>query len=190
MHGKATLLHGTLQVFRGIAEAQRISGLSFKVLLIKSFNPEERFGFDEAVRAARGLGIEHSLEWHDPVPFEGMFQLMRECDLGVIAYTRVLGENSMPNRIFEYMALGIPTICPSYARELVTLVHDAECGILVDVEDPSALGRAFADLASSPKESIAMGDRGRTAFASRFNMERELEPFVEWIRHTSDFAHH
>lgn len=182
LHGKASLMHGTRAVMRAVAHAKRTSPARFRLVMFKSFSTAEQFGLEDAVREARELGIEDSIEWLDTVSFDKMFDLMRGCDAAVIAYSRELGVNSMPNRIFEYMAAGIPTVCPSYARELVSILEETHCGVLVDAEDPRALGDAFVALASDPAGSRAMGGRGRAAFASKFNMEQEIQPLIDWIR--------
>jgi glycosyltransferase involved in cell wall biosynthesis len=181
LHGKATLSHGTRQILEAAAIVQRKHGLKIRLVLFKCFNAAERFGLKEAIVLAEQLGVSHVIEWLDPVPFHKMFEIMRKCDLGVIAYTRKMGVNCMPNRIFEYMALGIPVICPSYAREMVPIVEATKCGILTNTENGELLAEAIKLICGNRNEARQMGMRGRRSFLEVMNMEKELEPFVNWV---------
>jgi glycosyltransferase involved in cell wall biosynthesis len=163
------------------AYLRRRGGPPVRLLMFKSFLPGEGFSLEQATGVASSLGVDAMIEWHDPVPFHDMFQLMRTCDLGTIAYTRNMGVNCMPNRIFEYMALGLPVVCPDFARELVPILNETKCGILADTEKGEALGKAIFALCSDQVAARGMGSAGRRAFQDRYNMEQELQPFVDWV---------
>jgi glycosyltransferase involved in cell wall biosynthesis len=182
MHGKASLGHGTREVIRGVSEAVRLGSKHLKLVLFRSFVPAERYAEAEITREAADLGVSECIEWRDPVPFDEMFGILRECDLGLIAYQRVLGGNSMPNRVFEYMAMGVPFVFPSYANELVGMLKGWDCAHAVDTEDPKAFGKAIHELSTNPERLRAMGFSARRAFLEQFNMERELKPFIDWIQ--------
>jgi glycosyltransferase involved in cell wall biosynthesis len=181
IHGKATLSHGTRQIMEAAAYVRQHSGPKLRILMFKSFHPNEKFGLHEAMKLATDLGVADMIEWHEPVPFQNMFDLMRTCDLGVIAYTQEMGVSCMPNRIFEYMAFGIPVVCPVYARELVSILNETQCGILAQTETGESLGEAILAVSADREAAKEMGLRGRRAFVERFNMEQELQPFVDWV---------
>src|SRR5262249_55619532 len=155
---------------------------SFRVVLFKTFNSKEGFGYAEVMGEAQRSGVVDSIEWHDPVPFQRMSGILSECDAGLIAYNRELGVNCMPNRIFEYMALGLPSICPSYAVEIKSIIAETGCGITADTESPDDFGNAIASLAKDPVAARRMGAMGRDSFTKKYNIETELAPFVEWIQ--------
>jgi hypothetical protein len=183
LHGKASLSQGTQQTMEAAAYLRRNGGPEVRLLMFRSFLPSEGFGLEEANTLASSLGIKDLLEWHDPVPFHDMFELMRTCDLGTITYTRKMGVNCMPNRIFEYMAMGLPVICPTFARELVPILEETKCGILAETESSDLLAKAIITVCSNTVAAKAMGAAGRRAFQQRFNMEMELQPFIEWVLH-------
>lgn len=183
LHGKASLSQGTRQMMEAAAHLRRKGGPKLRVLMFRSFLANEGFGIEQATALAADLGIDDLVEWHDPVPFHDMFGLMRTCDLGTVTYTRQMGVNCMPNRIFEYMALGLPVICPAFARELVPILEETKCGILAETESSEMLAKAIVDVCSDPVGAREMGSAGRRAFQKRFNMEQELQPFVEWVLH-------
>jgi glycosyltransferase involved in cell wall biosynthesis len=80
--------------------------------------------------------------------------------------------NAYSNKMFEYMAAGIPVIASNFPlwREIV---HKSACGILVDPLDPRAIAGAIEYVLNNPKEAEAMGRRGRLAVQVRYNWENE-----------------
>jgi glycosyltransferase involved in cell wall biosynthesis len=76
------------------------------------------------------------------------------------------------NKLFEYMAAGIPQIISDMTpwRELVCGIG---CGLVVDPNDPEAIAAAIKRLLNHPAEAEAMGRRGQEAVSARFNWEGE-----------------
>src|SRR3546814_18232125 len=64
-----------------------------------------------------------------------------------------------PNKLFEYMAAGLPVIASDFGhwREVV---EPAGCGILVNPTDTRALPREIAHPIAHPEEDAAKGRRG------------------------------
>jgi glycosyltransferase involved in cell wall biosynthesis len=80
--------------------------------------------------------------------------------------------NAMPIKLFEYMAAGIPVIAsdfPLWRR----IISEAECGLLVDPQDPQAIARAMEYLLNHEAEAEAMGRRGRKAAFKLYNWDSE-----------------
>lgn len=80
--------------------------------------------------------------------------------------------NAYSNKMFEYMAAGIPVIASDFPlwREIV---RKRACGILVNPHDPQAIANAVDYVLSNPKEAEAMGSRGRKAVQEWYNWENE-----------------
>ena len=79
---------------------------------------------------------------------------------------------AQPNKLFEYMAAGLPVIASDFPlwRKLVA---DVECGLLVDPGKPEEIARAIAWVLDHPGEAEAMGRRGQAAVASIYSWESE-----------------
>ncbi|MBZ5570905.1 MAG: glycosyltransferase family 4 protein [Acidobacteriia bacterium] len=79
---------------------------------------------------------------------------------------------SMPIKLFEYMAAGIPVIASDFPlwREIV---DGAKCGLLVDPSSPADIAHAIQSLISSPEQAQQMGARGRTATEVTYNWKSQ-----------------
>jgi glycosyltransferase involved in cell wall biosynthesis len=77
-----------------------------------------------------------------------------------------------PNKLFEYMAAGMPIVAsdfPLWRR----IVDQERCGVMVDPTDPRAIGEAIGMLLSDRAEAEAMGRRGRQAAERQYSWEVE-----------------
>jgi glycosyltransferase involved in cell wall biosynthesis len=110
-----------------------------------------------------------------------MPNVFAESDVGIIAYSRIFGVNSLPGRLFEYMAGALPVIAPEYSGDVRGIVERERCGIMTDCEDAQAIAKAIAWLNEHREEATAMGGRGRHAFLTRHTFEREIQPLIDWI---------
>lgn len=81
--------------------------------------------------------------------------------------------DSYSTKMFEYMACGVPVVCSDFPlwTEVVT---DAECGVVVDPLDPSAIAGAVEQLSGDPDMARRLGDNGRKAILDRYNWEAEF----------------
>lgn len=83
-----------------------------------------------------------------------------------------------PNKLFEYMAAGLPVIASDFPhwREVVGAIG---CGLLVDPLDSSAIAEAILYLLANPQEAEAMGEQGRRAVQERYNWRTEGNRLVD-----------
>jgi glycosyltransferase involved in cell wall biosynthesis len=89
--------------------------------------------------------------------------------------------DSNPNKLFEYMASGLPMITSNFPY-WEQFVSDIGNGLMVDPEDPAAIAEAIGWMLDHPGEAAAMGARGRAAFEERFTWEREAARLVDFYR--------
>ena len=84
---------------------------------------------------------------------------------------------SLPVKLFEYMAAGLPVVISDFPlwRQVV---QSAECGLLVDPLNPSAVAEALVWLLRHPAEAAEMGRKGQRAVAEIYNWERESEGLI------------
>jgi len=86
-----------------------------------------------------------------------------------------------PNKLYEYMAAGLPVIASDFPhwREVVA---EADCGLLVDPQDPGAIAAAIEAILANPEEAAAMGRRGQQAVLERYNWQCERQRLLAAYR--------
>jgi glycosyltransferase involved in cell wall biosynthesis len=99
--------------------------------------------------------------------------LLREARAGLLLFhPQPNNLPSMPHKLFEYMAAGIPVIASDFPvwREIV---HKHRCGLLVDPLDPAAIARAIEFILKQPAEAEQMGLNGRLAAELSYSWQNE-----------------
>ena len=83
--------------------------------------------------------------------------------------------HSSSNKLFEYMAAGLPVIASDlhFAREVI---ERHRCGLLVSPPtDPQALAAAIGWILAHPEEADRMGQAGRRAVEDEYSWNREQD---------------
>jgi hypothetical protein len=183
MHGKATVAHGTTPVLQAMAIV-RAEFPTARVIVFDCLDrgphTMKRSDLDTLV-ASEHLGP--GVDLRPMIPMKHMPSVLQGCDIGLIAYDRAFGVKSLPNKLFEYMAAGLPIIAPCYSAEIAPILRQEECGILADMENPRAVADAILTLARDPQRARAMGQRAREAFLIRHNYQAEAVRFLGTVRH-------
>lgn len=181
MHGKGSLQRGTLKVLDAVVLAAR-EAANLRVVMLTNGEPDLDPAAQVLMSRVKGSPTPEVLDLRKGVPMQDMPDILRSCDVGLIAYDRNLGVDSLPNRIFEYMALGIPIIAPEYSVEIARIIKTEKCGVLADFEDLNSIAMAIVRLSRDPALCQQMGKCGRKAFLVRHNWEVEVRPLLERIQ--------
>lgn len=180
-HGKANLSRGTQTVLEALSIVNKqIEGI--RCIMINTLqNSPEGFSIDNFHQQLVKLDLQNVVELHQGISLQEMPTVLCNCDVGLIAYGRRLGIDSLPNRLFEYMAVGLPVIVPNYSKEICQIIETEKCGLMIDFENPHSLAEAMIHLRKDIKESCEMGRRAREAFIMRHNWEVEVRPLLDKI---------
>jgi glycosyltransferase involved in cell wall biosynthesis len=103
----------------------------------------------------------------------GMWEMLSHVRAGLVLYHPAPNNtDAQPNKLFEYMAAGLPLIASDFPlwRELI---EGTGCGLLVDPLDPRDIAAAVSYVLTHPAEAEAMGQRGREAVSTRYNWASE-----------------
>ena len=119
---------------------------------------------------AAGVGAADRLHVLAPVAPDEVIAYAASADIGVspIVPSCLNYRYSLPNKLFQYMAAGIPVVA-SDLPQVREVVEGARCGLVVDTTRPEAIADAIERLAGDPRASRAMGRRGRAAVEDRYN---------------------
>jgi glycosyltransferase involved in cell wall biosynthesis len=82
--------------------------------------------------------------------------------------------DSLPTKLFEYMAAGLPVIASNFSL-WKEIVEGSNCGICVNPLEPKEIARAVEYLMANPEEAKKMGENGRKAVLEKYNWENEAK---------------
>lgn len=108
--------------------------------------------------------------------------VLGKCRVGLVTLRPAANfEDSLPVKLFEYMAAGLPVIISASIRSS-EIVRQADCGVVVDPLDTEALARAITFLLENPEIAQAMGERGRRLVLERFQWTNEARKLTDLYR--------
>ncbi|MFB9838170.1 glycosyltransferase [Actinoallomurus acaciae] len=132
-------------------------------------------GVRPLLREAQRTGL---LRWYGFVPNDRALRMAE----GAIAGLALLHDSpnyrhSMPTKVVEYMARGLPVITTPnpIAAEIVT---ENACGLVVPFEDPAATAAAVRRLRDDAALRLDMGKRGHEAARARYHWPEQARLFV------------
>ncbi|GGH01652.1 glycosyltransferase WbpH [Polaribacter pacificus] len=85
--------------------------------------------------------------------------------------------DSLPVKMFEYMAAGIPVIA-SDIKLWKSIIEENECGVCVNPIDTKSIADAIDYVIKNPNESERMGKNGRQAVLEKFNWNIEKKKLI------------
>lgn len=122
--------------------------------------------------------LEH-LIFFDSVPKKEIPELMQACDIlyAGVRRSRLYEGGIGMNKIMDYMMAGKPIVFG--IAERTNLVSQANCGVIIEPEDPKAIADAVIKLASLDiVERKEMGERGREYIREHHNYSKLAKSFI------------
>jgi glycosyltransferase involved in cell wall biosynthesis len=138
-----------------------------KLTLVGPFQPPEL----EA--SLSGPKVDEAVEYLGVLPPAEARRVMAEAKVGLLLFQRSRAhERSMPNKLFEYMASGVPVVASDFPhwREII---EAADAGVVVPPDDVDAIERVAADLLADPERAERQGGNGRLAATERYTWASE-----------------
>jgi glycosyltransferase involved in cell wall biosynthesis len=172
--GRAAIYAGSISESRGLREmvaamASPAMPQDARLTLAGRFDDAE---LERRAQGEPGWSRVDYAGWTDEAT---LWRLMADAKVGVVTLhpTPAFFE-SMPMKLFEYMALGLPVVASDFPGWRA-IVESSRCGLLVDPMDVDAIAGAVAYLLRHPDAAEEMGRNGRHAVMSRFSWESEAE---------------
>ena len=87
--------------------------------------------------------------------------------------------DAQPNKIFEYMASGLPVIGSNFPL-WKKIIDEGNCGICVDPMSPNEIANAIKFISENPEKSKLMGENGKRLVKQVYNWDIEKKKLVEF----------
>ena len=146
---KLVLFHGSLSPWRGLEQlVEAIGILPSEYRLVVLGHGKFRTTLEQLVQS---LELQDRVTFLDSVPPVELPAWLAGADVGLIPYQRQ-GRNheySTPNKLFEYMHIGIPIVVNDLP-EIRRIVTEVGFGVITDCSDPAAIAKAILELCSDP----------------------------------------
>lgn len=168
---------GILTEIRGITQIIKAldlinSNKKIKLTLYGQFYPPY---YKEKAMNLRGFKKVEYLGWTEPRTIPG---LLKKSDAGIVCFLPEPNHiHAMPNKIFDYMAAGLPVIASNFPL-WKEIVEENMCGICVNPLKQKEIAKALKYLMEHPKLRKKMGENGRKAVLEKYNWEQESKKLL------------
>jgi len=172
---------GSISEVRGIKEMVKaieilnnsLSEENFvKLLLLGKFESERLF---DEVSSLPGWKYVEFLGWKSRDVVE---QFLLNSKLGLVIFHPAPNYiDSQPNKLFEYMAAGLPVVASDFPlwREIIKAIN---AGLLVDPLSPVEIAEAMKRILTNPQAAELMGKSGKRAVLEKYNWSAEEEKLL------------
>lgn len=136
---------------------------------------------EELRRRADELGVGDRVRLVDPVPVSDVVRYAAAGDVGVIPFlnTSLNNFHGLPNKIFEYVAAGIPVVASDFPQ-LRAVIDRHRVGRTFDPELPGDLTRAIGEVLDDPTGLAELRESAATA-ARTLNWEVEARGLLDIV---------
>lgn len=175
---------GSIAVNRGVYQLlETVAKLTTRIPAVRLIliGPFADSALEQKVRILiRERGIENNVEIRGPIKNLEAYPVVAQCMVGMALllpepnYTK-----SLPTKMFEYMALGLPVVVSDFPLWKGIVERD-EAGFALDPRDTDAVSEAIHSILTDEKRYSALSRNARKA-ASRYSWETEglvLQRFV------------
>ncbi|HZT54346.1 MAG TPA: glycosyltransferase family 4 protein [Gaiellaceae bacterium] len=150
-----------------VEAAGRLRDPSARLRLIGSFAPAE---LEQEARVLPGWS---RVDYLGPLGRPLVAEHLAAARVGLVLFHPQPNHvEALPNKLFEYMAAGLPVVAsdfPSWRR----LLEPIGCARFVDPLDPAQIAAAIEELLADAERAREMGRRGAAAVRERFNWQAE-----------------
>jgi len=126
------------------------------------------------------LNIWHKVKFIPAVPWETLMKYTKSADIGMCLEkdTNLNYRYSLPNKLFDYIAAGIPVIA-SDLPETGKIISENGSGMIIDRVTPEKISNALSELKDNPVK-LAELRRNAAVTSEKLNWEIESEKVKEF----------
>lgn len=161
----------TIRAAKEMVEAIALAQTPAELVLAGSFESQ---ALQDSLSALPGWSRVRFLGWLSRAEVAAV---LGKAKVGLVLYHPLPNHiEAQPNKIFEYMAAGLPFIASDFPhwREV-----GEGAGLFVDPLNPQAIAQAVDWLLAHPEEAEAMGRRGRERVLRKYNWDIEAQRLLK-----------
>ncbi len=131
----------------------------------------------KSVKSMKGWA---QVDYRGQVDRPEIVQILAESAAGLVLFHP--GPNhtdSQPNKLFEYMAAGLPVIASNFPL-WKEIVEKNNCGICVNPLKVQEIAEAINWVLQNPADAAEMGRNGRKAVLEKYNWETESKKLIKF----------
>jgi glycosyltransferase involved in cell wall biosynthesis len=162
------------------AEELRRRGADCDLLLIGNIlDPQLRRAMTETIDRA---DLADRVRLAGPMPYAQAMAEVAASDVGLcLMHPSPNNLVSLPNKIFEYMWMGLPVVVSDFPKWREYVGHTG-AGLQADPTSPRRIADAVQWLLDRPQERRRMGESGKRAVADGYCWEKEQGKLLEFYR--------
>jgi len=167
---------GAVGAIRGINEIVQAMELVASGVRLQLGGKFRELDVEREVKSYAGWSAVNELGWLDR---KGVRDVLAGSVAGLVILHPIINYlDSLPVKMFEYMAAGIPVIASNFPlwREII---EGNQCGICVDPLNPQKIARAVNKMLADHKLAATMGANGRKAIEQDYNWHNEEKKLLD-----------
>jgi glycosyltransferase involved in cell wall biosynthesis len=159
----AVMTHGTLTEGYGVQLLIRALPSVLRELPVKALVVGDGEYLPELKRQAAELGVDDYVEFTGPVPFSDIGRYIASSSVGVITLLRDgYMELAVPNKLFEYVALGVPVVAPDLPG--IRSYFNGDQLVYFRAGDPADLAEKVVSVLRDPRLCADIVERAGTVY--------------------------
>jgi len=132
------------------------------------------------------LKIDHKVKFINGVPWETLMKYTKTADAGMCLEknTNLNYRYSLPNKLFDYIAAGVPVIA-SDLPETHKILDENNCGIIINTVTPENISKALLTLKDNPSKLLELRENAVLA-SETLNWKLESEKVTKLYKKVMD----
>lgn len=181
--GAVTRLRGAFDIMKAVNSLKEVLP-KIKVLLMGNYYPLSLK--DELQDFIDKNNLNDLVELKNAVPYKEVAQYYHLSKIGLVLLQKVKTfEISMPIKIFEYMAFGLPIIGSDFGH-MRDYIQKEKCGITVAPDDTKAIADAILLLMTNHDLYNKYSENGRRAALTKYKWEFEFNKLLAYYKKALD----
>lgn len=175
---------GIVEVIRGLMESidaiklLKASGHNVRLRLIGNGRDLELLKTH-----ASNIGLRsNDVEFLGFIPYEKALKIVGESDVGLIPHhASESWETTIPNKLFDYMSLGLPVVSSDTAP-CTRILKETGAGVVFKSGDSQDLAASITKMINT-SDRQKFGEAGRVAISEKFNWESDKDVLLKVVDH-------